>query len=135
MQSVPTLILTSGVVGIGHFRLFVGTRRCHSFFSPGWFVNVINEVITGLAQVAAYFDDVIVLDSDPTAHVKTIRPLFERLRKHNLKLYPLKARLGATDVNFLDHFHFARGYTPKRGKQIGFDETPRAQDFSSRSLR
>ena len=62
--------------------------------------QVINEVIKGLAQVAAYLDDVIVFDSDPTAHVKTRRALFERLRKHNLKLPPSKARLGATDSNF-----------------------------------
>ena len=41
--------------------------------SPGWFVKVINEVIEGLEQVAAYLDDVIVFDSDPTAHVDTMR--------------------------------------------------------------
>ena len=38
---------------------------------PGWFVKVINEVIKGLGQVAAYLDDVIVFDSDLTAHVET----------------------------------------------------------------
>ena len=56
--------------------------------SPGWFVNVINEVIKDLKQVAAYLDDVIVFYSDPIAHVQTICSLFERLRKHNLKLSP-----------------------------------------------
>ena len=39
--------------------------------SPGWFVKVINEVIKGLGQVAAYLDDVIVFDFDLTAHVET----------------------------------------------------------------
>ena len=43
--------------------------------------------------MAAYLDDMIVFDPDPTPHVKTIRALFERLRKHNLKLSPLTARL------------------------------------------
>ena len=57
---------------------------------PGWFVNVINEVIKGLEKVAAYLDDVVSLDFDPTAHVKTIQALFERIRKHNLKLSPSK---------------------------------------------
>ena len=69
--------------------------------SSGWFVEIINEVIKGLAQVAAYLDDVIVVDSDPTAHVKTMRALFERLRKQNLTLSPSKARMGATDADFL----------------------------------
>ena len=41
--------------------------------SPGWFVKVINVVIKDLKQVVAYLDDVIVFDSDPIAHVQTIR--------------------------------------------------------------
>ena len=45
--------------------------------SPGWFVNVINEVMKGFKRVVAYLDDVIVFDSDPIAHVQTIRYLFE----------------------------------------------------------
>ena len=64
---------------------------------------MINEVINGLKQVAAYLDDVIVFDSDPIAHVQTIRSLFERLREHNRKLSPSKARLDATDANFPGH--------------------------------
>ena len=34
--------------------------------SPDWFVKVVNEVIKGLAQVAAYLDDGMVFSSDPT---------------------------------------------------------------------
>ena len=59
--------------------------------SSGWFIIVINEVIKDLKQVASYLDDVIVFDSDPVAHVWTIRSLSEHLRKHNLKLSPSKA--------------------------------------------
>ena len=53
-----------------------------------------------MEQVAAYLDDVIVFESDPAAHVQTIRTLFERLRKHNLKSSPSKARLGARTLFF-----------------------------------
>ena len=45
-----------------------------------------------MEQVVAYLDDVILYHSDPTAHVKTMRALFERLHKHNLKLSLPKAR-------------------------------------------
>ena len=62
-------------------------------------MTVINEVTKGLEPVAAYLDDVIVFDSDPSTQVKTIRALFERLRKHNVNLSPSKARLGATDAD------------------------------------
>ena len=44
-----------------------------------------------------------VFGSDPRARIQTIRYLFERLRMHSLQLSPSKARLGATDANFLDH--------------------------------
>ena len=92
--------------------------------SSGWFVKVINEVIKGLKQVTAYLDDVIVLDSDPIAHVQTIRSLFERLRKHNLKLSPLKARLGATDANFLVHSISPAGLHPNAEKVSALVKMP-----------
>ena len=34
---------------------------------PRWFAKVINEGVKGLDRVAAYFDHVIVFDSDPRA--------------------------------------------------------------------
>ena len=77
---------------------------------------MIDEAIQGMGQVAAYLDDVIVFDFDPTAHVKTIRALFESLRKRNLKLSPSKARLGATDAIFLGHSIRPRVYAQMREK-------------------
>ena len=69
--------------------------------------------IKGLKQVAAYLDDVNVFTSDPSAHVKSIRSLFERLRKQNLKLSPSKSRLGATDADFLAYSISPAGVRPK----------------------
>ena len=63
--------------------------------------------------MAAFFDNVIVFDSDPVAHVRTIRSLFERLRNHNLKLSPSKARLGGIDANVLGHSIYPAGLHPK----------------------
>ena len=91
---------------------------------PGWFVKVTNEVVKGLEQMAAYLDDVIVFDSDPTAHVKTTWALFERLRKHNLKLYPAKALLGATDADFLGHSIPPAGVRPNAEKQSALIKFP-----------
>ena len=66
--------------------------------------------------MVAYLDDAIVVDPDPTAHVKTIRALFERQRKHNLKLFPSMARLGATDASFLGHSISPAGVRPNAEK-------------------
>ena len=57
-----------------------------------------------------------MFDSDPSAHVKTIRALFERLRKHNLKLFPSKARRSATDADFLGHSMSPAGVRPNAEK-------------------
>ena len=98
-------------------------------------MKVINEVTKGLEQVAAYLDDVIVFDSDPSIHVKTIRALFERLRKHNLKLSPSKARLGATDADFLSHSILPAGVRPNAEKGSALTLMPMPRDLKQlRSL-
>ena len=85
--------------------------------SPGWLVKVINDVTKGLEQVVAYLGGVMVFDSDPNAHIKTVRALFERLRTHTLKLSPSKARLGTTDDDFLGHPISPAGARPNSEKK------------------
>ena len=63
-----------------------------------------------------YLDDVIVLDADPILHVASMKEFFLRLRKHNLKLSPSKAAIGATDAHFLCHTIFPVGVMPKARK-------------------
>ena len=103
--------------------MFQGSRA-----SPGWFVKVIDEVVKDLKQMAAYLDDVIVFDSDPIAHVQTIRSLFDRLRKHNLKLSLSKARLGATDANLLGHSISPAGVRPHAEKVSALIDMPMPTD-------
>ena len=76
--------------------------------------NPSRITLVGILSNSSY--DVIVFDSDPIAHVQTIRSLFARLRKHNLKLSPSKARLGATDANFLGHSISLAGLRPNAEK-------------------
>ena len=83
----------------------------------------------------AYLEDVIVFDSDPSTYVKTIRALFERLRKHNLKLSPSKARLGATDADFLSHSISPAGVRPNAEKLSALTLMPMPRDLKQlRSL-
>ena len=83
-----TVALTASCTPTGLYE-WLGMPQGSSAW-PGWFVKVINEVTKSLEQVAAYLDDVIVFDSDPSTHVKIICVLFERLRKHNLSSPPRK---------------------------------------------
>ena len=84
--------------------------------AAGWFVKVINEVIKGLVDVTAYLNDIIVFDPDPSAHVLLIKELFKQLRKHNFKLSPSKAKIGATDADSLGHIISPAGIWPNASK-------------------
>ena len=98
-------------------------------------MEVIGEVSKGLEQVVAYLDDVIVLDSDPSTHLKTVRALFERLCKHNLKVSPSKARIGATDADFLPHSISPAGVRPIAEKVSALTLMPMPRDLKQlRSL-
>ena len=103
--------------------------------SPGWFVKVINEVIKGVERVAAYLDDVIVFDPDPTDHVANILALLGRLRKHlgrlrkhHLKLSPSNATIAATIADFLGHTISAGGYSPNYDKVAALTRMPMPTD-------
>ena len=69
-------------------------------------------------------DDVIVFDPDPASHVDNIRALFQRLRKHNLKLSLVKAKLGATDADFLGHTISSAGVSPNAEKVAALTKMP-----------
>ena len=97
--------------------------------APGWFVKVTNEAIQSLAKVAAYLDDVVVFDPDPGAHVLNFKELFKKLRKHNLKLSPSKAKIGATDADFLGHTISPAGIRPSASKVAALTKVPMPLDL------
>ena len=76
-----TVPLTSFCTPNGLYKWLVMPQG--SSASPGLFVKIINEVTKSFKQVNAYLDDIIVFDSDPVAHVRTIRSFFERLRRYS----------------------------------------------------
>ena len=92
--------------------------------APGWFVKVINGVIKDLVNVADYLVNVIVFDSDPSTHVLTITGLFKKLQKHNLKLSPSKAKIGATDADFLGHTISPAGIRHNASKVAALTKMP-----------
>ena len=96
---------------------------------PGWFVKVTNEVIKGLDRVAAYLDDVIVFDADPSLHVTNMKEFFLRLRKHNRKPSPSKANIGTTHADFFGHTTSPAGIMPNAQKVEALKKRPIPQDL------
>ncbi|KAM2686118.1 hypothetical protein EV2_009050 [Malus domestica] len=52
-------------------------------------------------NVECYVDDVVVKTKKKSDHLKDLRVVFERLRKYNLKINPLKCAFGVTSGKFL----------------------------------
>ena len=96
--------------------------------SPGWFVKAINEVIKGLERVAAWLDDIIVFDPDPTYHVDNIRALLGLLRKHHLNRSPAKAIICATTADFLGHTISAGSFSSNPDKVAALTKRPMPTD-------
>jgi hypothetical protein len=63
--------------------------------APATFQRTMQFVLEGLLwkHALAYIDDVIVLGPDFPSHVANLKEIFERFRKHNLKLKPKKCQL------------------------------------------
>ena len=83
----------------------------------------------GYNELGTYLDDVIVFDSDPTAHLENMRALFESLRRHNLKFSPSKARLGATDADFVGNSISPDGVRPDADKISALTKMPMPRDL------
>ena len=71
----------------------------------------------------------IVVDSNSTTSVKSIRTLFERVQKHSVMLSPSKARLGATDAGFPGHFILPTIFLSNPKKLPTLTKLPMPQDL------
>ena len=58
-----------------------------------------------------------------------MRALFARLRRHNLKLSPSKARLGATDAEYFSHSILPVGVRPNADKISTLPKMPMTRDL------
>ncbi|KAM2174803.1 hypothetical protein ACFX1Q_034287 [Malus domestica] len=60
-------------------------------------------------NVECYVDDVVVKTKKISNHLKDLQVMFERLRKYNLKMNPLKCAFGVTSGKFIGFIVKHRG--------------------------
>ena len=102
--------------------------------APAWFVSVMRLVINGLDNIRMYLDDAIGFDDSPIHHV-ALAAFFERLRLYKLKLFPVKVKLGAAQVDFLGHAISSDGARPNDDKVAALTRMPISSDIKQlRSL-
>ena len=100
--------------------------------SPGWLVKVINEVIKGSNQVAAYLDDVIVYDSDPSSARSDDSLPLRTPSKAQSQAFPLEGAIGRHRCQLSRPLHFSSRPAPKCGKGVGPDQNANAHRRNKR---
>jgi len=103
--------LTTIATPFGTFRY----RFCPFGIStaPGIYQNVMeNIVLEGLAdkEAVVFIDDTVVMGRTPEELLNNLRKVFERLKKHNVRLKASKCSFGHCSVEFVGHIFDRDGY-------------------------
>ncbi|KAM0966707.1 hypothetical protein ACFX2C_022429 [Malus domestica] len=85
-------------------------------------------------NVECYVDDVVVKTKKRSDHLKDLRVVFERLRKYNLKMNPLKCAFGVTSRKFLGFIVKHRGIEVDQSKIKAIQSMPEPRNLHDRTL-
>lgn len=98
--------------------------------APNSFSRMMHLAFSGLpaSQCFIYIDDIIVVGSSITHHLKNLRAVFEICRKYNLKLNPEKCSFFKTEVTFLGHVCSEEGIKPDSSKFDSIKNYPTPHD-------
>lgn len=75
----------------------------------------MDEVLQGLGSFSVtYIDDILVLTKKKNMqdHIKHIQQVFQRLRKHNVRLKMSKYNFARSEINYWGYRISARGVAP-----------------------
>ena len=71
--------------------------------APASFIRLMRKVVSGLDNTDCYFDNLVVHNSNWTAHIKSLKMLLQRLRDHGLTAGPKKCFLGYSEIKYLGY--------------------------------
>ena len=90
--------------------------------SSCFYQKLMNEVVSGVSNVFAYLDDIIVKSKDD--HMNTLHQLFSRLKMHGLVVNESKCSFCQSSLIFLGHRVSASGISPSETKVRAINEFP-----------
>lgn len=101
--------------------------------SPNSFSRMMASTFRGvpLDTCFLYIDDIIVIGRSEKHHLENLRTVFERCRKHNLKLNPQKCQFFRCEVQYLGHTCTDKGLKPNQEKTKAVENYPRPHDGDS----
>ena len=80
--------------------------------APAAFSELMAKVLDGLNFVKIYLDDVLVYSSTPEQHLEHLQQVFDRLRKHKLRLKKKKCKFFCKEMKYLGYIINESGILP-----------------------
>ncbi|XP_062614634.1 uncharacterized protein K02A2.6-like [Saccostrea cucullata] len=109
-----------------HLGLFRYARLPYGVSSASAiFQSVMDQVLLGLDHVVCRIDDILITAADDTTHLNTLREVFRRLRKHNIKLKAEKCEFFADQVVYMGFLLDHNGVHPTEEKVKAINDAPR----------
>jgi len=98
--------------------------------APGYFQEIMDQMIQDLPGVAAYLDDILVSGDDADQHLSNLRGLLQRLQDRGLRCRLEKCEFAQPSVEYLGHYLSKDGIS-KGPKADAITKMPAPVDVSS----
>ena len=103
------------IPGVGQYSYVRSPQGMNS--SPAYFQRLLDFVLTNIQRTYVYIDDVVVSVQSHEENLATLRQVFTRFRKHNLKVKPSKCQFGTAEITYLGYNICSnKGITPGEAK-------------------
>ena len=96
--------------------------------APAIFQNIIDQILHCVPGVVCCLDDILVNGENDKQHLKNLQNVFERLKKHGIRLKPAKCVIMANDVEYLGHTVHATGRRATKAKKEAILNAPIPKD-------
>ena len=86
------------------------------------------DVALSIGRHKKYIDDILMYSRDFQTHLRDLQTVFDRLRRANLKLHPLKCNWDMQKLNYLGFCLSSEGLSPDPKKTEVFNTFPRPKN-------
>ena len=112
-----------------HRGLLAATRLVYGIASaPAIFQRLMENVLSGLPQVAVFLDDICITGKDDAEHKANVREVLKRLTKEGLKINPKKCEWMLPSVTYLGFCIDREGLHPTAEKVRAVKDAPRPEN-------
>lgn len=104
-------------------RLAPGVRS-----APGIFQRIVDQLVAGMDNVVAYFDDICVAGQDEASLLESVRQVLAKIRNYGFRVRAEKCNFFADEVKFLGNIIDKNGNRADPAKTLAVKNLPTPKD-------